>query len=160
MKKSQRQAIIKRIINENEIYNQDELIELLERENVKAAQSTISRDLREMNIVKYSADTGYRILNTSALGLSRLTDEERLINVLNDSGVSLTQIEFTNLLTVFPGNGQVVGVLLDSIRLEHSEIVGCVAGDDTILIISRSVEDALKVNKLISSYAYLKDIDE
>lgn len=158
MYKSRRQAIIKRMINENHINNQTDLIDRLAKENIEVTQATISRDIRELNIVKNHDNKGnfyYQIMNDSALGIKKRTDEERLIHALTDTGVSLTQVEFTNILTVLPGNGQVIGVLLDSVRISYTDIVGCIAGDDTILILSRDQESAEKVNHFLKQYLYL-----
>ncbi|QIL47981.1 arginine repressor [Vagococcus hydrophili] len=158
MYKSRRQAIIKRMINENHINNQTDLIDRLAKENIKVTQATISRDIRELNIVKNHDNKGnfyYQIMNDSALGIKKRTDEERLIHALTDTGVSLTQVEFTNILTVLPGNGQVIGVLLDSVHISYTDIVGCIAGDDTILILSRDQESAEKVNHFLKQYLYL-----
>lgn len=158
MYKSRRQAIIKRMINENHINNQTDLIDRLKKENIKVTQATISRDIRELNIIKSHDNKGnfyYQIMNNSALGLKKRTDEERLIHALTDTGVSLTQVEFTNILTVLPGNGQVIGVLLDSVRISYTDIVGCIAGDDTILILSKDQESAEKVNHFLKQYLYL-----
>ncbi len=158
MYKSRRQAIIKRMINENHINNQTDLIDRLKKENIKVTQATISRDIRELNIIKSHDNKGnfyYQIMNDSALGLKKRTDEERLIHALTDTGVSLTQVEFTNILTVLPGNGQVIGVLLDSVRISYTDIVGCIAGDDTILILSKDQESAEKVNHFLKQYLYL-----
>lgn len=82
------------------------------------------------------------------------TDEERLVDIIIETGVSLTQIEFTNLLTVLPGNGQAIGVLIDRIRIHNPHILGCIAGDDTILILSKNKEDALEVNNYFQQYLY------
>lgn len=157
MNKAKRQAIVKRIIMEYDISNQNELIEKLNEENIKVTQATISRDIRELNIVKRTDSNGnlhYRILNDSVLGLKKRTDEERLIHAVSETGVSLTQVEFTNILTVLPGNGQVVGVLIDSIRTSYTKIIGCIAGDDTILILSKDKNDAKEVNKYFKKYLF------
>ncbi|KFN89196.1 arginine pathway regulatory protein [Tetragenococcus muriaticus 3MR10-3] len=72
-----------------------------------------------------------------------------------ETGVSLTQIEFTNLLTALPGNGNAIGVLIDKVRVEvNSKIVGCIAGDDTILILSKNEEDARMVNEYFQQYLF------
>lgn len=158
MSKNKRQAIIKKLISENEIFNQIELVKLLEKENIKTTQATVSRDIRELNIIKDhndASDSYYRLLNNSVLGKNKLTDEERLINSIVETGVSLKRIEFANLLTVLPGNGQVVGVLIDSIRTQFTQIAGCIAGDDTILILSENVEDARKVNQYFRQYLFI-----
>lgn len=157
MDKAKRQAIIKRLIMEHDITNQNELIEKLIEENVEVAQATISRDIRELNVVKKHDSNGnlyYRLLNDSVIGLKKRTDEERLIHAVADTGVSLTQVEFTNILTVLPGNGQVVGVLIDSIRTSYTKIIGCIAGDDTILILSKDRSDAEDVNQYFKKYLF------
>lgn len=157
MDKAKRQAIVKRLIMEHDITSQNELIEKLAEEDVQVAQATISRDIRELNIVKKHDSNGnlhYRLLNDSVLGLKKRTDEERLIHAVAETGVSLTQVEFTNILTVLPGNGQVVGVLIDSIRMSYTKIIGCIAGDDTILILSKDKHDADDVNRYFKKYLF------
>ncbi|MGY3773256.1 arginine repressor [Tetragenococcus solitarius] len=154
----QRQAIIKKVVTENKITTQSQLLELLKKENVSTTQATISRDIRELNITKIEDSDGksyYRILNNSVLGMKKKTEEERLSDIILETGVSLTQIEFTNLLTVLPGNGNAIGVLIDRVRAENnSKIVGCIAGDDTILILSKNKEDAQIVNEYFSQYLF------
>ncbi|MGK0552092.1 arginine repressor [Enterococcus faecalis] len=157
MNRTKRQTIIKRLVTENEIHTQQELLELLAKEEIVTTQATVSRDIRELNIDK--VDSGddrhyYRVLNNSVLGNKVKTDEERLIDIISETGVALTQIEFTNLLTVLPGNGQSIGVLIDRIRVHNIHIVGCIAGDDTILILSKNHEDACCVNRYFQQYLY------
>ena len=103
MNRLKRQTMIKRLVTENEIHTQSELLALLEKENIHTTQATISRDIRELNLNKVDNGQGeayYRILNNSALRPKYKTDEERLVDIIIETGVSLTQIEFTNLLTV------------------------------------------------------------
>lgn len=155
MDKNQRHAIIKRIIDENQITKQSDLIELLINEGVLVTQATISRDIRELNIVKSPNSDGqvcYRILAQGNRPTKIRSDEERLKHALEDSAVSLTQIEFINLLNVLPGNGQVIGVLIDNIREDVTEIVGCLAGDDTVLILSKTKEDATHINDYLTQF--------
>lgn len=157
MDKAKRQAIVKRLIMEYDIASQNELMEKLAEENIQVAQATISRDIRELNIVKRHDSNGnlyYRLLNNSVLGIKKRTDEERLIHAVAETGISLTQVEFTNILTVLPGNGQVVGVLIDSIRTSYTKIIGCIAGDDTILILSKDRKDAEEVHRYFKKYLF------
>ncbi|AOF49881.1 ArgR family transcriptional regulator [Tetragenococcus halophilus] len=158
MNRTQRQAIIKKIVTENEVSTQNELLSLLEKEKALTTQATISRDIRELNITKVEDNSGksyYRILNNSVLGTKKKSEEERLSDIIMETGVSLTQIEFTNLLTVLPGNGNAIGVLIDKVRVEvNSKIVGCIAGDDTILILSKNEEDARMVNEYFQQYLF------
>ncbi|NRR75969.1 ArgR family transcriptional regulator [Tetragenococcus halophilus] len=146
------------MVTENEVSTQNELLSLLEKEKALTTQATISRDIRELNITKVEDNSGksyYRILNNSVLGTKKKSEEERLSDIIMETGVSLTQIEFTNLLTVLPGNGNAIGVLIDKVRVEvNSKIVGCIAGDDTILILSKNEEDARMVNEYFQQYLF------
>ena len=143
MNRLKRQTMIKRLVTENEIHTQSELLALLEKENIHTTQATISRDIRELNLNKVDNGQGeayYRILNNSALRPKYKTDEERLVDIIIETGVSLTQIEFW--------------VLIDRIRIHNPHILGCIAGDDTILILSKNKEDALEVNNYFQQYLY------
>lgn len=158
MNKKERQDILKRVISDNIIENQADLIRHLEDANVHTTQSTISRDMRELNIIKSHGQDGisyYKILTTSSDELkdaTQLTDEERLKKLVSEVGVSLTQIEFTNVLNVLPGNGQLMGVLIDNVRQTFKEMVGCIAGDDTILILSQSKDEAMEVYEYFDQF--------
>ncbi|MGX6962576.1 arginine repressor [Vagococcus xieshaowenii] len=155
MRKAERHNIIKKVITEHNIENQQQLVEYLENEHVAITQATISRDIRELNIVKSHNNDGksyYRILNTTTKAKKKISDEEKLINVLSESATDITQVEFMNIITAFPGNGQIIGVLIDSLRSIFKEIVACLAGDDTVLIISKSKEEAQIVNEYFKQY--------
>ncbi|MGO2082749.1 arginine repressor [Vagococcus sp.] len=157
MNKRNRQAIIRRLVSEHNISNQNELMALLKKEKVNTTQATISRDIRELNIIKRHRPNGkssYHIFNRALSEMKKNTDKERLMNAVNDTGVSISQIEFMNLLNVLPGNGPSIGVLIDRLRDEIKEVVACVAGDDTILILSYTREDAEKVNKYFQNFLY------
>lgn len=155
MRKTDRHNVIKKVITEHNIENQQQLVEYLEQENVAITQATISRDIRELNIIKSHNSDGksyYRIINTASKGKQKISDEEKLINVLSESATGIIQVEFMNIITAFPGNGQIIGVLIDSLRSIFKEIVACIAGDDTVLIISKSREEAEIVNDYFKQY--------
>lgn len=157
MNRVKRQTAIKRLVTENEIHTQSELLDLLKNEDIHTTQATISRDIRELNLNKVDDGAGkfyYRIFNNSVVANKKKTDEIRLIDIIIETGVSLTQVEFTNLLTVLPGNGQAIGVLIDRIRITNPTILGCIAGDDTILILSKNKEDAQKVHTYLKQYLF------
>ncbi len=80
------------------------MLELLAKEEIVTTQATVSRDIRELNIDK--VDSGddrhyYRVLNNSVLGNKVKTDEERLIDIISETGCRTHTNRFTNLLTVF-----------------------------------------------------------
>ena len=155
MNKKSRHDAIKQIISQNNIENQTVLLEYLERAGGSATQATISRDIRELNIIKSPDLDGksyYRILNSSTNKKSIRSDEERLANFLYETATDITQVEFVNVINTIPGNGQAVAILIDKVRITFSEIVACLAGDDTVLVISKTKEDAVIVHDYLSKY--------
>lgn len=151
MKKSERQILIKQIILNNNISTQEELLEYLRREGVKATQATISRDIKELHLIKtpnQKGGTKYTLFQQNQLSL-----DDKLRTTLGDVVVKFTHVQFVNVLTTIPGNAHVVGALLD--ELDAPEIIGTVAGNDTILIISKDEEKAQNVYDYLSQYMEL-----
>lgn len=139
MRKTDRQQLIKQLIIENEIETQDELIELLKREGVKATQATVSRDVREMSIVKIHGSNGqvkYALFSQA----KSTSSEEKLRQSVKDSVIRMERVQFMIVVHTDMGTADVVTNFLDEVK--YSEIVGTVAGVDTIIIIAQSEEDA------------------
>lgn len=133
--KNQRQEKIRQLISQFEIETQDDLIERLREEGVSATQATISRDIREMKVSKVLGVNGkyhYVMADTGAA-------------VAHHSYVkSIRSVVFANNLVVIktgPGFAQAVAAELDS--MEAGEILGCVAGDDTIIAVAANDEIAV-----------------
>ena len=139
MKKAERQRLIKQLIMQQEIETQDELITRLEELGVRATQATVSRDIREMSIVKTHGADGrvkYAIFS-QAQGTS---SEEKLRESVKDSVVRMERVQFIVILHPEMGNADVVSNFLDEVA--YPEVAGTVAGADTIIVITRSEEDA------------------
>ncbi|MCI3029954.1 MAG: arginine repressor [Desemzia incerta] len=146
MKKTNRQLAIKQIITNRDISTQDELLHYLKEEGVDATQATISRDIKEMNLIKTSTPQGgmkYTLYQTNNLSV-----EERLQSTLGDVVVKLERVQFMTILVTIPGNAHVAAALIDTI--EFPEVVASVGGNDTCLLISKDEENAQKM------YDYLK----
>lgn len=142
MKKADRQRLIKRLITENEIETQDELIALLEQAGVKATQATVSRDVREMSIVKTHGSDGkvtYALFSQNQASSS----EDKLKESVRDSVIRMERVQFMVIVHTDMGAADVVTNFLDEVN--YSEIAGTVAGVDTIIIIGRSEEEAQTV---------------
>jgi transcriptional regulator of arginine metabolism len=124
MTKSFRQGQILKLIRARSISTQDELARALKEAGVAATQVTLSRDIRELNLVKTPA--GYRELEGDAAGprIETLVGE-----FLQDVRVAQNQV----VLKTAPGHANSVAVALDN--EEWPEIVGTIAGDDTILVV-------------------------
>jgi transcriptional regulator of arginine metabolism len=139
MTKSFRQGQIVKLIRGRNIFTQDELARALKAVSIDATQVTLSRDMRELGIVK-TVD-GYRELGTDAPNqqLATLAGE-----FLQDVRLAQNQV----VLKTAPGHANSVAVALDD--EEWPEVVGTIAGDDTILVICSDCSTAEAVrNKLI-----------
>ncbi|WP_321388880.1 arginine repressor [uncultured Enterococcus sp.] len=139
MKKTERQRLIRQIITENEIETQEELIARLEAAGVKATQATVSRDVREMSIVKTHGSNGqvkYAIFSQKKTD----SQEDKLKESIKDSVIRIERVQFTVIVHTDMGRADVVTNFLDMVN--YSEVAGTVAGVDTIIIISRSEEEA------------------
>ncbi len=146
MKKIRQNKILE-IINSRDIETQDELIECLHDHGLDVTQATISRDIRELKLTKISSGTGmYKYVQPKD---DKATDA-RLSRTLTDSithvDCALNQI----VLKTYPGMAGAVAVSVDSI--DKSEILGCVAGDDTIIVVCRTVESAAHIAENIRHF--------
>ncbi|SFC74821.1 transcriptional regulator, ArgR family [Alkalibacterium subtropicum] len=138
MRKSERQMLIKQIVLNNEVSTQDELLTFLHDKGVTATQATISRDIKELNLVKTPSGDGgikYTIYQND-----QVTLEEKLDSTIKSVVTDVTQVQFINVVKTLPGNAHVIGALIDDIH--YPEIVGTVAGNDTIMLISKTDEEA------------------
>jgi transcriptional regulator of arginine metabolism len=134
MTKSFRHGQILKLIRSRSIFTQEELARALKETGLEATQVTLSRDIRELGLVKTAE--GYRELGTeSALQFSTLAAE-----FLRDVRLAQNQV----VLKTAPGHANSVAVALDD--EEWAEIVGTIAGDDTILIIcpDSTIAEAVK----------------
>jgi transcriptional regulator of arginine metabolism len=134
--------LLKKIISEQEVSDQVQLLNQLKNSGIKTTQATISRDLQELNVVKVRAKPGhykYEILEKTSE--SNLREQLR---VVFDNFVD--EIKSTNNLIVIktaPGNANSVAAIVD--RLEVPEILGTIAGDDTILVIVDTDENRKRI---------------
>ncbi|HDR5352971.1 MULTISPECIES: arginine repressor [Bacillus cereus group] len=137
MRKEKRQRLIKQAVREHEIDTQEKLVELLAKKGEIVTQATISRDIRELNIIKTVSSNGLTIYKNFT-GDNIQTD----MMLKKKLGEVVVKIDYINQLTIIktlPGNAHVIGVLLDSV--DWKEKVGCICGNDTCLVISRSQSD-------------------
>ena len=134
--------LIRKIISEQEVSDQVQLLNQLKNSGIQTTQATISRDLQELNVVKVRVEPGhykYEVLEKASE--SNLRDQLR---VVFDNFVD--QIKSTNNLIVIrtaPGNANSVAAIVD--RLKIPEILGTIAGDDTILVIVDTDENRKRI---------------
>ncbi|SDI31396.1 transcriptional regulator AhrC/ArgR [Natribacillus halophilus] len=133
MTKGQRHVKIREIINEQEIDTQEELVYQLQAAGFNVTQATVSRDIKELYLVKVlTTDGRYKY---SLPADRRFNPEEKLRKHLFDSFVSIDYADHFIVLKTLPGNAHAIGSLIDHLGWE--DIMGTICGDDTILIICK-----------------------
>ncbi|HEY4551772.1 MAG TPA: transcriptional regulator ArgR [Bacillaceae bacterium] len=142
MTKGQRHIKIRELIGNREIETQDDLVDCLKREGFNVTQATVSRDIKELHLVKVPLPDGRYKYSLPAD--QRFNPLQKLKRALTDSFVGIDSAQNLLVMKTLPGNAQAVGALID--HLDWSEIMGTICGDDTCLIICRSAEDAQTVN--------------
>ena len=136
-----RQEKLLELISKYEIDTQDELIERLRESGFEVTQATVSRDIRELNISKMTTGKGtYRyVLPKQTAPASNMKFNSALID-------ALIHIDYACNIVVLKTHAGLANALAVGIEAMHLEnILGCVAGDDTILLVSRSEEAARKI---------------
>ena len=149
--KVNRHAKIIELIGKYHIETQEELADYLNREGFKVTQATVSRDIRDLKLTKIPAENGkqkYALHQESGNGMS-----EKYIRVLRDGYMSMDMAQNILVIKTAPGMAMAVCAAIDA--LEWNEIVGSIAGDDTIMCAVRTVNDTLlvmnKIKKLIKN---------
>lgn len=147
MKKSQRQAAILALLEKKCISTQEDLLAELKSMGFDTTQATVSRDIRELGIIKKAYGGGYRYSVPSASAEGDLAVKHKTIfteAVCNvDCACNLV------VLKTYPGMGSAAGAAVDSMGLDG--VVGTLSGDDTMLIVARTYEDAERIGEALSA---------
>lgn len=141
--KTKRQSKILELIKKNDIETQDELLALLVEDGYAVTQATVSRDIREMKLTKISTGSGkqkYAALNDTSDDMS-----EKFVRVLKDGFVSMDMAQ--NILVIKTVSGMAGAVCASIDAMNIHEIVGSIAGDDTIMCAIRTTEDTVQIMK-------------
>ena len=146
--KVERHSKIVELIGKYEIETQEELAERLHQAGFKVTQATVSRDIRELKLTKAPSEDGkqrYMVLQNNG------NFSDKYIRILQDGFLSMDMAQNILVIRTVSGMAMAVAAALDAIRFH--EIVGCIAGDDTIMCAVRSVDDTIlvmdKLQKLI-----------
>lgn len=151
MKKGRQEKILE-LITKYEIETQDELIEFLEEEGYKVTQATISRDIRDLDLVKVTMPDGAYKYVASHVSKRGHHGANFLPHVVSGSVHSVVCAQNIVVLKTGAGMAQAVAITID--RINDGAILGSVAGDDTIIIVTensdKAVEVADKLKRLLS----------
>ncbi|MFC4324038.1 transcriptional regulator AhrC/ArgR [Litchfieldia salsa] len=134
MNKGQRHIKIRDIITNNDIETQDELVDILKEAGFNVTQATVSRDIKELHLVKVPMQDGRYKYSLPAD--QRFNPLQKLKRALMDAFVRIDGAGQLIVMKTLPGNANSIGALIDN--LDWDEILGTICGDDTILIICRT----------------------
>ena len=141
--KSERQNKIIELIRKKNIETQEELADALNQAGYNVTQATVSRDIRELNLTKTSVDgkhQKYVIYQSADINLA-----DKYVNVMRDGFISMSVAQNLLVIKTVPGMASAVCAALDAMDLE--EVVGSIAGDDTIMVATSSKEDATSLKE-------------
>lgn len=151
--KTQRQHRIARLLEQHAVTSQAKLVDLLDDEGVLATQATVSRDLEELGAVKVRAAGGDAVYAIPELPKEQRAPEEHLKRVFGEWVVEVAHSANLVVLRTPPGSAHVVGSALD--RAALPDVLGTVAGDDTLLVVAAERVGGKRIAQQLSRLAGL-----
>ena len=142
--KLERHSKIVELIGKYEIDTQEELAERLRESGFTVTQATVSRDIRELKLTKISMDNGrqrYTVMQ------SQDSHADKYIRILQDGFLSMDRAQNILVIKTVGGMAMAVAASLDAMRMH--ELVGCIAGDDTVMCAVRTIEDTINLMERI-----------
>ena len=148
MRKKDRHRLIIRLLNEFAIEKQEDFVEILKKHGVEVTQATISRDIKELKLVKIpAADGNYRY------SLPQESNEDlfnKLLRLLKTACIAIDSMDKMIMIKTIPGNASAVGNLLDKCFKE--ELFGLLNDDDSILMILRTEQDCATIYQKLRNF--------
>lgn len=142
-----RHQVIRSLVSEKKIHTQQELQDLLELNGISVTQSTLSRDIKLLNLVKINEDdTSYYVINS----IAPARWEKRLRFYMEDALVMLRPVQHQVVLKTLPGLAQSFGSILDAMEL--TDVVATVCGDDVCLIVCEDNDTAQACFEKLKEY--------
>ena len=151
--KPQRQHVVARLVEQNAVRNQMELVELLAAEGVAATQTTVSRDLEDLGAIKVRLPGGDAAYAIPELPKAQVAPEDHLRRVFADWVVEVSHSVNLVVVRTQPGSAHVVGSALD--RAGLADVLGTVAGDDTLIVVAAEQVGGRKVAEQLAQLAGL-----
>ena len=150
--KKNRQIKILEIISKHEVETQDELIALLKEEDYYVTQATISRDIRELDLIKMTTSSGKYKYTVAAHSAHESAKKNHMGNAIMGSIRSVDFGENLIVIKTLPGMSDEVAIEID--RVSAHDILGCIAGDDTVFVAMRNTRSAemacVKLREMVS----------
>lgn len=146
--KSKRHELIKEIIEQQVIETQEDLAEALKKNHIQVTQATVSRDIKELMLVKVPTGDG-RYRYASPRQESRFFNKDRMVRLFRDNVVGVDFSENLIVLKTLPGSAGTVAAALD--QSQWPEVIGTIAGDDNILVVIKPKEAVPEVVKRLEN---------
>jgi transcriptional regulator of arginine metabolism len=147
--KTRRQSAILDVVEQEAVRSQEQLRQRLAQRGFAVTQATLSRDIKELGLMKRSADGAYQA--AGALSAPAPTTMGTLGRARTEYLINVEPVQQLVVLKTGAGQAQLLGLAIDRARME--EVVGTLAGDDTILIIARDAKNAQQVVKKLRDLA-------
>lgn len=147
--KVRRQSAILALVSGRPVRSQNDLRRLLAERGIRATQATISRDVKELGLVKQAADGAYRSGREAAE--TPAVPDERVRRAVAEHLRRVEQVQHLLVLKTDPGQAPPLAFALD--RAAWPEVVGTVAGDDTILVVVRTERGAKTLGRRVERWA-------
>jgi transcriptional regulator of arginine metabolism len=151
--KPQRQHRIARLLETSAVTSQGQLVDLLAADGVVATQATVSRDLEDLGAIKVRVAGGETVYAIPELPAEQRAPEEHLRRVFGDWVVEVAHSANLVVLRTPPGSAHVVGSALD--RSNLTDVLGTVAGDDTLIVVAAEAAGGAAVARRLSDLAGL-----
>ncbi|MBR2070829.1 MAG: arginine repressor [Clostridia bacterium] len=146
MARTARQSKILEIISANAIDTQEELVLRLKLEGYSVTQATISRDIKELGLTKVLSEDGkYRYVQVDG---KEQKISGKIVNMFRESVISVLSAGNLIVIKTFAGSANAAAILIDKLAMD--EILGCIAGDDTLLVIVSDESAVERIKAVIS----------
>ena len=146
--KTKRQRKIIELITNYDIETQEELAAKLVENGFNVTQTTISRDIRELNLTKIATKGGKQ--KYAVQSSSDIVSNSKYMRVLNDGIITMDTAGNILVVKTVSGMAMAVAAALDAMQIK--EILGCIAGDDTIMCVVKHAEETDRVKEHIESF--------
>ena len=145
MTKKDRQKVVLDLMNEFEIDTQEELTAKLNERGIEVTQATISRDINELNLIKIAGKA--KKYKYAQIDIKNAALSEKIVSLFREIVVSITCVNNLIVVKTLSGNAQAAGMVIDKMNIP--QVLGSIAGDDTLLIVTKSNTDAdIMIKKL------------
>ena len=147
MARNSRQSKILELISLQEIETQEELVSALKDANFDVTQATVSRDIKELGLIKILTDSKkykYAVVNSTVQALSN-----KCLNIFKECVISVKSAMNLTIVKVIKGTAGMVSGLIDQLSL--AQVLGCTYGDDTVMVITTDQDDSYFVRDKLNS---------